>query len=54
MIMAKVGKLSENFIEGMMCEGGCIGGPATMVSSVKTKAPLMKFSKSSTIKDVKR
>lgn len=53
MIMAKVGKLSENFIEGMMCEGGCIGGPATMVSSVKTKAPLMKFSKSSTIKDVK-
>ncbi|MBV1821056.1 hypothetical protein KUA25_23650, partial [Bacteroidales bacterium MSK.15.36] len=44
---------SENFIEGMMCEGGCIGGPATMVSSVKTKAPLMKFSKSSTIKDVK-
>lgn len=53
MIMAKVGKLSENFIEGMMCEGGCIGGPATMVSEVKAKAPLRKFSQSSTIKNVK-
>lgn len=52
-IMAKVGKLSENFIEGMMCEGGCIGGPATMVSAAKSKVPLIKFSKASTIKDIK-
>ena len=45
MIMAKVGKLSGNFIEGMMCEGGCIGGPATMASIIKTKGQLVKFSK---------
>ena len=24
----KVGKLNEDFIEGMMCEGGCIEGPS--------------------------
>lgn len=28
MIMAKAGKLNGNFIEGMMCEGGCINGAA--------------------------
>lgn len=24
----KVGKLPEDFIEGMACEGGCVGGPS--------------------------
>lgn len=52
MIMAKVGRLSGNFIEGMMCEGGCIGGPATMVPPVKAKTQLAKFSKESSAKDV--
>lgn len=52
MIMAKVGRLSGNFIEGMMCEGGCVGGPATMVPMTKAKAQLSKFTKESPAKDV--
>ena len=24
----KAGKLQEDFVEGMMCPGGCIGGPS--------------------------
>ncbi|MFD3158193.1 4Fe-4S dicluster domain-containing protein [Haloimpatiens sp. FM7330] len=47
MMLAKVGRLPGNFIEGMMCEGGCIGGAATMVSQQKTKVQLNKFSKAS-------
>lgn len=30
LLMAKVGKLNGNFIEGMVCSGGCIGGPASL------------------------
>lgn len=28
MLMLKVGRLKEDFVEGMACEGGCIGGPS--------------------------
>ncbi|AKA71713.1 4Fe-4S dicluster domain-containing protein [Clostridium scatologenes] len=52
MTMAKVGKLPGNFIEGMMCEGGCIGGPATMVSIMRSKPQLSKFSGQSSKKSV--
>ncbi|MCY6957005.1 4Fe-4S dicluster domain-containing protein [Clostridium brassicae] len=45
MLLAKNGKLPGNFIEGMMCEGGCIGGAGTICSQMKTKMPLSKFSK---------
>ncbi|AYD39485.1 4Fe-4S dicluster domain-containing protein [Clostridium fermenticellae] len=51
-MMAKVGKLSQNFIEGMMCEGGCIGGPATMISMMKSKPQLIKFKNQSDKKSV--
>lgn len=44
MLLAKNGKLPGNFIEGMMCEGGCIGGAATICSQNKAKFPLNKFS----------
>jgi len=44
MTMAKTGRLQGNFIEGMMCEGGCIGGPAAMVSIIKSRPQLAKFS----------
>lgn len=30
--------LAENFIEGMICEGGCIGGPACLTHSSKDRA----------------
>ena len=26
--LLKLGKLPEDFIEGMVCEGGCVGGPS--------------------------
>lgn len=52
MMMAKSGRLQGNFIEGMMCEGGCIGGAATMVSLMKSKPQLVKFSGQSTKKSV--
>ncbi|MCH5138490.1 4Fe-4S binding protein, partial [Clostridiaceae bacterium UIB06] len=52
MTMAKCGILQGNFIEGMMCEGGCIGGPATMVSVIKSKPQLTKFSGQSSKKSV--
>ncbi|ALU35963.1 Iron-dependent hydrogenase [Clostridium autoethanogenum DSM 10061] len=35
-----------------MCEGGCIGGPATMISSMKARGQLIKFSKQSDKKSV--
>ncbi|QXE18751.1 hypothetical protein B5S50_07890 [Clostridium sp. 001] len=37
MTSTKIGRLQDNFIEEMMCEGGCIGGPATMISSMKAR-----------------
>lgn len=52
MTMAKVGKLEGNFIEGMMCEGGCIGGPATVLPILKSKGLLNKFNNLSTKKTV--
>ena len=52
MTMAKAGKLNGNFIEGMMCEGGCINGAAKVVSSVKAKANCVKNNKEREIKSV--
>ena len=28
LLLMKVGKLPEDFIEGMVCAGGCVGGPS--------------------------
>ena len=28
LLLLKAGKLTENFVEGMMCPGGCVGGPS--------------------------
>jgi iron only hydrogenase large subunit-like protein len=28
LLLLKAGKLKEDFIEGMMCPGGCVGGPS--------------------------
>ncbi|QGU94202.1 4Fe-4S dicluster domain-containing protein [Clostridium bovifaecis] len=52
MLLAKNGRLPGNFFEGMMCEGGCIGGAATICSQKKTKAHLNKFSKESKAQQV--
>lgn len=52
MTMAKVGRLAGNFIEGMMCLGGCVGGPATISPQNKVRPVLNIFSKGSEIQSV--
>lgn len=52
MTMAKMGKLDGNFIEGMMCEGGCINGAAKIASVMKAKAPFTKINQQATMKSV--
>ena len=50
--MAKVGKLQGNFIEGMMCEGGCINGAAKVMPTLKAKGTFAKNNAIGTIKSV--
>ena len=37
LLLMKAGKLPENFIEGMVCEGGCVGGPSAYSKEVAAK-----------------
>ncbi|SMC23347.1 [FeFe] hydrogenase, group B1/B3 [Clostridium acidisoli DSM 12555] len=50
--IAKAGKLGGNFIEGMLCEGGCINGAAKIAPVTKAKVPFTKINQQSTIKNV--
>ena len=34
-MMLKAGTLKEDFIEGMMCPGGCVGGPSGHVNEAE-------------------
>ena len=52
MTMAKAGKLQGNFIEGMMCEGGCINGAGKIVSAMKAKAPFTKINQQGAVKTI--
>lgn len=52
MTMAKVGRLQGNFIEGMMCEGGCINGAGTVVTAMRAKAAFTKKNAEATKKTV--
>ena len=52
MTMAKIGKLQGNFIEGMMCEGGCINGAAKVMPTLKAKGTFTKNNATGTIKSV--
>lgn len=52
MTMAKVGRLDGNFIEGMMCEGGCINGAGTIVPSSRAKGVFNKTNIQATKKTV--
>lgn len=40
---AKNGKLQGNFIEGMACPGGCIGGPCCLLHEVRDAAQVDKY-----------
>ena len=37
LLLMKVGKLPEDFIEGMICEGGCVGGPSAFNAQMSFK-----------------
>lgn len=37
LLLMKVGRLPEDFIEGMACEGGCVGGPSAFRDQVSSK-----------------
>lgn len=37
LLLMKNGKLPEDFIEGMVCEGGCVGGPSSYEEQLKAR-----------------
>lgn len=37
LLLLKAARLPEDFIEGMICEGGCVGGPSRFDDPVKSK-----------------
>ena len=50
----KAGRLDGNFIEGMACPNGCIGGPSCLTHEVRDAADVDKYgheSKETTIKE---
>ena len=53
-VLAKANKglLPNNFIEGMICTGGCIGGPCALIHDVKGKNLIDKHASQSTKKEI--
>ena len=37
LMLLKSGKLPENFVEGMACEGGCVNGPGCILTELESK-----------------
>ena len=37
LLLLKVAKLPEDFIEGMVCDGGCVGGPSSFKDQLVSK-----------------
>lgn len=37
LMLLKSGRLPEDFIEGMACEGGCVNGPGSLVAELESK-----------------
>ena len=40
--MLRAGKLPEDFIEGMICTGGCVNGPGVVKPQAQTAASRVK------------
>lgn len=45
--------LESNFVEGMACSGGCIGGPGNLMAFQKNKENIDKYALESSIKTIK-
>ncbi|MBE6051223.1 MAG: 4Fe-4S dicluster domain-containing protein [Clostridium sp.] len=52
MSMANIGRLAGNFIEGMMCEGGCINGAGSVLPYLKIRGIFNKKNAKTTKKTV--
>ena len=46
LLKASKGRLQENFIEGMACENGCIGGPACLSHGARNRIQFDRYEKS--------
>lgn len=53
LLKASKGLLQENFIEGMACEQGCIGGPGCLTHGPKEKADVDKYGRLALEKKIK-
>lgn len=53
LLKASKGVLKENFIEGMACKDGCIGGPACLTHGIKDKLAVDKYGKEAMEKTIK-
>ena len=48
----KKGQLRENFVEGMACEGGCIGGPACLSHTVRNASQVDTYAQSAAMQSI--
>ena len=46
--ITRSGKLKQNFIEGMACKNGCVGGPASLTHNPRALAQLDRHKKEAT------
>ena len=53
LLRAKAGKLDANFIEGMACVGGCVGGAGVLTHTDKNRAAIDKHGKTAKYKTIK-
>ena len=53
LLQKRAGKLQANFIEGMACVGGCIGGAGCLTHGEKNKAEVDKYGKEAFEKTIK-
>ena len=44
------GNIAANFIEGMACKGGCVGGPGRIIAQAEGKAAVETYANAASIK----
>ena len=52
LLKMNLGKLEENFLEGMACEGGCINGPACLHHGPKSAMDVDQYGKAAREHDI--
>lgn len=52
LLKAKAGKLDKNFIEGMACVGGCVGGACSLNHEPKSRAKLQEYGNEAQHKEI--